>query len=454
MNKQLLQTQKYIYSFIPKTEAQKFPGEIGLRRMEELLSYLGNPQDKFKSIHIAGTSGKGSTSYLISKIMRETGLKVGLHTSPHLQTMRERIQVNGQIIGEAEFVKLIEEIKPAIKKVESGIYGKSSFYEVLLAASFYYFAKNKVELAVIETGLGGRIDGTNVLKSTVAVITNVGLDHTEVLGKTKELILKDKMHIIKSSCKFALTGITQKKYLRIFNNHCQTVGVPLCSLDLDFKLENQVFEKDFSSFDFTIDTKKIKEIKLSMSGVYPANNACLAIASCLKYAKVTNSVIKKDQIKKALFSSFFPGRMEVISKKPLIILDGAHNEDKMNALIKSIKQLYKNQQFVVVFAVKKDKDASKMLKQLNGISKKIVITQFKTRTDLGEKVNYSLKKLFDLAKQKMQNKDVCCEKDSFQAYRKAKKMALSSNSAVLVTGSLYLVGEIRQAIKLKASSGS
>ena len=451
MFKDFLQAKKYLYGLIPVLQKEEFPGRLGLLRMADLLQRLDNPQKEFISVHITGTAGKSSTSYLISTIMQRTGLKVGLTISPHLQTMRERFQINGKLITEKRFISLINQIKPLINQMaKKSPYGKPSYFEVLLAASFLYFTQEKVDLAVIEAGLGGKYDGTNVLKPKIAVLTNCGLDHTNILGKTKQTILKDKMEIIKPACATAVTGIKQNYLLKIIKEHCHKQKVPLFIHQRAFKAKLKSFNPQGSKFDFIFQKRVIKNINLNLPGLYQIDNACLAIATCLKLNKTGKFRLTHNQIKKALQKAFFPGRMEIISQKPLVILDGAHNEDKIKALLKSIKKLYPKKKFTVIFGVKKDKDARKMLLSLKKISQDFIITQFDCATDLGFKLNYPAKELFQLAQKIDLPVKISLKINSQLAFKKAK----ANNKSVLITGSLYLVGEARQFFNLKPNHSS
>ena len=450
MLKTFLQTEQYLYKLIPTSLKKKYPAELGLLRMLDLLKRLDNPHHQFPSIHIAGTAGKGSTTYLIAKIMQEAGYKVGFHTSPHLQTMRERIIINEQLISRNKFISLINQIDPIIKEMnKKSQYGEPSYFEVLVAATFLYFKQKKVDLAVIEVGMGGQYDGTNVLKSKVAVVTNVGLDHINILGKTKQTILKGKMQIIKTNVPTAITGIKQNYLLKIIKEHCQKKKVPLVIQEINFKAENAIFKENYSQFDYVGKKEKIKNIKINLPGVYQVDNACLAITACLQFVNNNDFKLTKVQIKKALSKTFFPGRMEVISKNPLIILDGAHNEDKMKALVKSIKEIYPQKKFLVIFGVKKDKDSKKMIKTLKTISNQFILTQFGQATDLGFKLNLPVEKLYRQVKKIAPQANISIEKTPSMALKRAQKMVKNSKETILLTGSLYLVGEARDIFKLK-----
>ncbi len=193
------QILSYLYGFIPDRYSLKFSGQAGIERTKYLLQLLDNPQEKIKVIHIAGTSGKGSTAYLISKLLQHHGFKVGLQVSPHLIDIRERFQINNQLIPEELFVRTFQEIKPTIEKAKNSHWGKLTFFEILVSFAFYFFWKNKVDYAVMETGLGGLYDGTNVVenKNKLVVLTKIGLDHQWILGSTYEKIASQKAGIIK-----------------------------------------------------------------------------------------------------------------------------------------------------------------------------------------------------------------------------------------------------------------
>lgn len=369
------QAQNYLYSLIP---AQSRAGIFEMRRIAKK---MGNPEKNYKIIHITGTSGKGSTAYLISNILKHAGYKTGLHVSPHLENIRERIQVNNKLINKQEFVKLTNKIK---------LLNKISYFNALILMAFLHFKEQEVDWAVIESGCGGRFDGTNIVQSKIAIITNIGLDHTEILGKTKQKIFQDKKGIIKPCCEHVILP----------NNH-------------DYKIKNIIIKQKYSKFDFN----NIKNIKLSLPGEFQIQNAGIAISTCLKLG------ISQDIIKKALTNSFFPGRLEILKNN--IILDGAHNSDKMRALVKSLKIIYKNKKFIIIFACKKNRDPYQLLKILKPISKKIINLEFNFKNN-----KFIFKPDLKIILQNMQK-------------------LKNKNNLILITGSLYLVGEARKYLCLK-----
>src|SRR3989344_4068481 len=209
------QAVKYLEKYIP-TSSKKHPGILGIERMRMLVDLLSNPQNSYKTIHVGGTSGKGSTSTLIASIL-SMKLKTGLHTSPHLEKVNERISIDRKDISNKDFVELLNEIKPAVEKMEKESIGAPSYFEIITAMAFFYFRKEKVDIAVIEVGMGGKFDATNVVESEVAVLTNVGLDHTDVLGETVEEIATDKAGIIKHGTSI-ITGVKQPSVIEIIKS--------------------------------------------------------------------------------------------------------------------------------------------------------------------------------------------------------------------------------------------
>lgn len=452
MFKTFRETEDFLLALISNSETEKFPGQLGLERMRLFLQKLGNPQHNYPTIHIAGTSGKGSTAFLTAKILQQAGKKVGLHTSPHLQTIRERFKINNKMISESGYVELINQLMPTIEEMKKSKYGRPSYFEILVAAVFVYFDRQKVDTAVIESGLGGKFDGTNALNATVTILTNVGLDHVHILGKTKSAILRDKMQIIKKGNFAAITGISQPKLLGELIQHCKSNQVPLLKLGKDFAVDNISQKNNCAEFDFISQNfGTIKNIKLSTPGIFQTKNAAVAIAACLNFARVHNFALTESMIKRALADSRFAGRFEIIKDgetKNQIILDGAHNSDKIKALVESLKSLYPDQKFTLVFGLKKNKPARVLMKILSPYLDAAVITQFSRTTDMGLNLFYPAEKLFKEA-QKYLTCPCYLEPNPEQALKKAKKISQKNQNQVLVTGSLYLVGEIRDYLKLE-----
>lgn len=442
------QAKKFLESSIPHSRSQKYPGLLGLKRMACFLKLLGLPQDKFASIHVGGTSGKGSTCYLIASILKGAGYKTGLHLSPHLQVMPERMQINNQLISQDKFVKLLNEIIPVINRVaKRSKLGQPTYFEILLAISFLYFAQEKVELAVVEVGMGGRFDGTNVLKPAVVVLDKIGLDHTHILGKTVEVITEDKKEIIKPKTPL-ITADNSDSVIKIIKKKCRQVQAPFFQLGKDLKYKIKKIDQVGSIFDLRTGENYYQNLKLSLLGQHQVENAALAIGAIeeLRKQKVK---IKEGAIRKALAQARFAGRLEILQKGPLIILDSAHNPQKMRTLITAFSKLFSYRHLCVIFALKKDKDLTNVLFPLAKIADYFIITKFFAASDVGrhlakdpEEIAKVLLKIKPKAKFEIQE-------NSQLALKKALKL-IKKSDALLTTGSLYLVGEIRSLFFPKA----
>jgi len=372
---------------------EKFGINLGLERITALLKKLDNPQQKFKSIHIAGTNGKGSTAATIASILKEAGYKVGLYTSPHLFKYNERIKVNGKDIGEKDFEKGLGIIRDIVKNpilkygelfptIHCGVANEKqrktpTVFEALTAVAFWYFAKKKVDYAVVEVGMGGRLDATNVLTPLVSVITNIELEHTRVLGNSLTKIAKEKAAIIKP-------------------------GIPVVTAEnkpAPLSVIKQVCKKKNSLL-------LLMKQKGSVSGsIQDINKACALSAILLANIKVS-----KKAIKLGLKRVDWPGRFQVVKKRPLIMVDGAHNP----AGIKAFKVMIKERFGTVVFGCQRDKDYPKMLRLLKPITKQLIVTQSTHKQARRFKDSVPLR----------------------QALKRAKK-----HPPVLVTGSLFLVAD-------------
>ncbi len=477
---------KYLEKYVP-IPSKKYPGSLGLDRMKYLMRLLGNPERDYPTIHVGGTSGKGSTSTIIASILA-TKNKVGLHTSPHLVKIMERIRVMQQCnnatmqqwdISESEFVDLINYIRPFVEQVGKSELGTPSYFEIVTAIAFLYFKAKKVDIAVIEVGMGGRFDATNVIKPMVAVLTNVGLDHTEILGDTVEKIAEDKAGIIKPGIR-VVTGVKQASVIKIINarmQECENARMSL--LDRDFSYHIKTVTEKGSIFDYQGD-KLLQDLKLSLLGEYQIENASIAIRAVELLSAISSipnfsdtppisksynsgpissalqkqsfigrgrsSKLVSSDIKKGLNSAFITGRFEIVSRKPLVILDGAHNPDKMRAMVESVKTIFPNKKVRVIIAIKEDKNAKEMLEILLPICRELIFTGYKIKADQGIVKSYTPKKLLNL----FLSIGITCKANVISDPKKSLDLAIKQvnpNDIILVTGSLYLVGVIKRNFK-------
>ncbi len=418
--KNFLQVEQYLNSLVRQGSRQIFQGEKGLEKMKYYLSLLGSPQNKLKIIHVAGTAGKGSTCYLTSTLLATHGFKVGLHLSPHLTDVRERFQINNKIISKKEFIFYLNKIIPLIKKVEKSKYGVLSYFEVLVGLAFYIFYKKKVDYAVIETGLGGLYDATNVVdkKDKISVLTKIGYDHTEILGKTLEEITFQKAMII-----------NEKSQVVVLNQP-----------DKIKKIIKQVAEKKLATIFFVNKTR----LDLSLLGDYQKENAGLALKTIELISQRDGFKISTKKIKKAFNEANFIGRFDIKKiKDKTVILDGAHNQPKMEAFTSSLKEKYPNQKFHFLIAFKKGKDYENMIRYIIPLSSKITVTSFfvdnQDLIHLSEKPEVLVDKLIQ-----MNFKNYQVIEQSKQALNQVLK---SKQDVIVITGSLYLLGEIYRILK-------
>ncbi|MEX0617080.1 MAG: folylpolyglutamate synthase/dihydrofolate synthase family protein [Candidatus Woykebacteria bacterium] len=432
------QANEYLETLIPKeykpTEALK------LERITYLLKLLGKPHQKFKSIHVGGTSGKGSVCYYLSQILTAQGYKTGLHISPHLQTIRERMQINGELISEKEFVNLVNKIKPLVEETEKNLsFDKPSYFEATVAIAFDYFAKANVDIAVVEVGLGGKLDATNVIHPLISIITNVGLDHTEILGHTVEKIARDKSGIIKKNVP-VISGAQQLAVKKVIAKKSLENSSKIFFINEKFGYKIREISFSGTKFDFRW-FDRVTSHQLSTPASYQVENASLALGAVNLLAE-HGFKIKEEKLYKSLANAKVPGRFEIAQKKLQIILDGAHNPVKAKALINSLTSLIPNQKFVFIVAFKKDKDIEKMLKILKPHAKAFVITEFTMTTDMGQHFAARAEEVVKIFKSLKFSGKVLIEKNSKNTLKKAKQIA-DLGDAIIATGSLYLVGELR-----------
>ncbi len=402
-----------------------------LSRIIDLCGRLGNPERKFKVIHITGTNGKTSTTKITSSILNQMGLCVGMYTSPHLETVRERIVVNNRMISEKDFAECVSKIKPVAEEVNRKHKEKLTYFEILTALAFMYFAEKNVDCAVVEVGMGGRWDATNIVIPDVAVVLRVRLDHTDLLGKTMVDIAMEKSKIIKKGCK-AITAESQKDVLGVIRERCRRE-----------KVELKVYKNDFSSIikskkngDWLIDVKGIysdyKNLVLPLIGKHQVDNCAVAVATSeLFYGKA----LPVEKLKKALAKISCSGRLELINIDPFVILDGAHNPDGAMALSKALRDEFDYDRLILIMAVLYDKDIENIFRELVPLASMAVITQ--NSNSRCASIEF-LKEIMD---------GFSCDFVVEPKLSSAIKIGLDyadKNDLVCVTGSLYTVAEARE----------
>lgn len=404
----------------------RFGIKPGLDRISRILDSNGNPEKSFKSIHVSGTNGKGSVNALLASIMIEAGFKTGLYTSPHLVRFNERVQINGKMISDDDLMRLAAKYLPEAEK------GEVTFFEITTAIAFDYFAENKVDIAIIETGMGGRYDATNVLLPVLSVITAIGKDHSEYLGDTLDKIAFEKAGIIKKKVPVVAfdNGDEINKIIKLEaknqSAHLNFAGeFVLPEIVKHTHSFNRVVEAKFNGETFSAHFK--------LPGQHQIENLRLVIAAAEKI-KDDFSLRTPDVeagIEYVKDNLFFHGRTDVISKNPLTILDGAHNVESIKALRETIlSSKYNDTKFNILFAAMKDKHYDEMIAELKPIAGQFIFTKPKTDRAVSEK-------MFEKTA-KANNIDFTFYDDVIDAFIYANKL----KQPLIITGSFYLVGEV------------
>lgn len=394
----------------------------GLGRINELLGSLGNPQNKARGIIVGGTNGKGSAAAAISAVLRAGGFKTGAYTSPHLIDVTERIKINGIAIDGSDLAKLILRVKKAAEKSRAG---SPSYFEVLTAAAFVYFAESGVDFSVLEVGMGGRWDATNVITPLVSVITNVSKDHIEYLGTTIGVIASEKARIIKPGIP-AVTG-ARGRALGVIEEYAASHKSPL-----------KVYGRDFSSrgestdnFDYTGSAWKLRGLGSNLKGLYQIENLSVAVASLEALSEYHGIEIGEKDLRRGLLGIDWRGRLEILREDPPLILDSAHNPGGAKALAASLKRMYPSLKFTFLIGMLVDKDHSRFIRELTPIARKFIVTEIESERAIGaEALARKISRIFPGA--------VRTEKD----FRKAYRDMLNESGPACIAGSLYLTGAV------------
>lgn len=442
------ETLKWLFSL------ERFGVKLGLKNISTLLQLLDNPQKKFFSIHITGTNGKGSVSAYIANILSSAGLKVGLYTSPHVSDFTERIIINNKKISPKIVVQLVNNIKPMVSKTARITGASPTFFEVTTALAFSYFAERNIDCAVIEVGLGGRLDATNVIDNTpVAVITNVSKEHTQYLGNHLSQIAYEKAGIIKDSTKFVVTGAkgfaldTIKKICKKYKQ------AKLIVLDRDIYYKEQklsftspppkAYYKGQTPITVYGWLNSYPDIVVPLLGKYQLSNATLAVGAieALSAAELNFTFTNISRsIREGIAKTSLPARLEVVHSAPIVVLDCAHNPAAIKNLKEALLEYFRFSDLYLVFGVSSDKNSKQMLSYIAPIAKKLIFTQAKSRRAL------PALKLVEQTRDLRIQKPYQVVPDVVSAVKYAINMA-NKNDLVCVTGSFYVVGEARNLFK-------
>ncbi|MDO4534186.1 MAG: folylpolyglutamate synthase/dihydrofolate synthase family protein [Clostridium perfringens] len=414
----------------------KFGMNFGLERVLKILEYLDNPQDKIKCIHVGGTNGKGSTTAMISSILREEGYKVGMYTSPYLEEFEERIQVNGENIKKDELASIVSEIKGAISKVDVLKFGAPTQFEIITALMFYYFAKEKVDYAVIEVGLGGRLDATNIINPILVVLTSISFDHMNILGNTLKEIAGEKAGIIKKNCT-VVSYPQEEEALEVIKSKCKELNNKLIVVKKE-SIKDVIINKDNFKQEIVIEvSKNTYDVKIPLLGSHQSLNCavCLNAINALRNSGIT---IHDNSIRNGLLKVKWIGRMEPLKTNPLVVIDGAHNIDGIKKLRASIDKYFNYKNLILIVGILGDKQVNEMINIITRDAKNVIVTEPHNYRAESSSVLY----------EKIREKGIECFdiEDYEEAYKKALSLA-KDDDLILVCGSLYMIGDMRKVIR-------
>ena len=369
------QALDYIWSFV---DYETMPGLRGaanydLGRVQELLARLGEPHLAARSVHIAGTKGKGSTAAMVASALMDAGYSTGLYTSPHLNDPRERIRVNGELIDKDELVALVEKLKPEIEAVnQKATYGQLTTFEVLTALGFAYFKLMGVDFQVVEVGLGGRLDATNVIQTEVCIITSISLDHTEVLGSSLAALAREKAGIIKSG-NTVVVAPQRDEVTQVIEETCLNRGAGLIRVGRDITWQSLGFDSTRQSLQVEGRLGSYK-LSLPLLGDYQQENAITAVAA-LEVLAEKGFNISRDNIVDGLAQTSWPGRFQILRREPLLVVDGAHNPDSARKLKQSLLQYFNFDRAVLVIGISVDKDVAGIVSELASLFDEVMVTR-------------------------------------------------------------------------------
>lgn len=425
----------------------RFGSRPGLERMKVLLEALGNPHHQLRFVHIGGTNGKGSTAAMLASILRAAGYRTGLYTSPYLLSFTNRMAVNGTDIDHHQLVELIDQIRPLVDKISCNEeLGPLTEFEVVTALALTYFARRKVDLVILEVGLGGRLDATNVVTPILSIITNISLEHTDVLGNTVEAIALEKAGIIKQG-RPLLTAAEDRRVLTILEKRCSEIKAPFHRIyPGGTTVEEIMSEKPVSIiqkitaggqyFAYRGFLLHLDNIFVPLRGSYQVNNAATALAA-VELLEEYGFSADESSIRSGLAETNWPGRLEVLSEKPFLIMDGAHNPAAIEKLAAALPQYFNYKKLILVIGMLADKDTAAMLEHILPRANTIIFTRpiLPRAADPGEIAAFAVN-YYGLRNNYM------VIYNHGEALEKALEMA-GPDDAVLVTGSLYTVSDVR-----------
>lgn len=419
----------------------------GLKRMEWMLARLENPERNLRVIHVGGTNGKGSTVTYLRSILNEAGFQVGTFTSPYIEQFNERISINGKPIHDEEIIALVNIVKPIAEELEQTELGPATEFEVITTMAFYYFSEiRNVDFALFEVGLGGRYDSTNVIRPIASIITNVGMDHMQILGNTIEEIAYQKAGIIKQGIPIFTTA-QHEGALSVLKKEAIQQKAPFYQLGKEFLIKEYHPLENGEQFSYQSKWASYDHLHISLLGRHQTENAAAALAVLTYLQFIGHLALQGEAIRNGLLQAFWPGRLERLNDRPVIFIDGAHNVQGLQAFKSAVETHFPREKIKMVFTALIDKDLTDMFTVMNSMNVELYLTEF----------DFPRAAPVEELQAKSGNTEAYCDKDWKNMIRKL-VLSAKETDILAITGSLYFISEIKpflkEMIQLRKQTGS
>jgi dihydrofolate synthase / folylpolyglutamate synthase len=422
----------------------------GLKRMERIMELLEHPERRLKFIHVAGTNGKGSVCAYLTEILKTCGYHVGTFTSPYIEKYNERIRINGENISDEDLLATINKIKPAIDAVAVTELGQPSMFEISTVIAIEYFAREACpDYVVWETGLGGRLDSTNIVTPVISVITNIGHDHMDVLGDSLEQIAAEKAGIIKSGVP-VVSAVEQPEVIRVIEETAKAKKSTLYLLGREFHFETLSSQENDQRFRFQGTFRNVPELSISMNGAHQLKNASVALMTIEVLRQYYALIVEDEDLQKAMKEAFWPGRLELVSREPRILIDGAHNPEGAEVLAGALKDTFSYTKLHFMMGMLGNKNHTGYFRHILPIVDTLILTEpdWHKKAQAAELAGLARTLLAEIGRTDV---EVIVEPDWKTALELLKRRTAQDDLAV-VSGTLYLIGDVRSWINHQTDS--
>ncbi|RNC29952.1 MAG: Folylpolyglutamate synthase [Candidatus Dichloromethanomonas elyunquensis] len=421
----------------------KFGINLGLHRIRSLLQRLGNPHQGLKIVHIGGTNGKGSTTAILQSVLKQAGYRAGMFISPHLHDYRERIRINDELISCQDITRGIAKMRPILEEMAAEGIEHPTEFEVSTALALWYFAEKQPDFVLLEVGLGGEIDSTNVVTPVISVLTSISMDHMDYLGESLPEITEVKAGIIKEGVP-VITSVDNPESLQIIQHHTEKKKSALIQVGNEVRWEKD--EGKQNSFHYHGLKYHYFGLRLSLYGDHQFINASAALAVCEMLAELFKINIEEKAVRQGLITVQWPGRLEMISQRPKILLDGAHNVDGMKTLVRALQEYaggpFQRKRLLLCIGILRDKEVGKIIQLIAPLADEIIIT----KPDSPRAGDW--KAIAGLAEKYLDSSKIHVIEDPAQAVKEGIRM-METDDLLCVTGSLYMISEVRKYLQQK-----